>query len=290
MTPKPLHILFAGTSDFALPSLSLLAEDPAFRVDAVLTQEDKPVGRKQDLTPPPVKREALRLGLPVFQPRDIRREFFTLELEKPDVLVAVSYGQILSQEILDFPRIAAVNVHASLLPRFRGASPIQHAILEGDRETGVTIQKMVYELDAGPVYAQETTMIDPRETTVTLHDRLKVMGANLLMKTLKNLPDPVPQKGTVTLCHKLTRQDGLVDSAAMTAEEIDRKARALNPWPGVTLDSEGTTLKILETSLTPESDSFPLPCKGNTTLYLVRMQPAGKNPMSGGAWARGIRK
>lgn len=284
----PLRIVFLGTSPFAIPSLQALAADGAFRVDAVITQPDRPVGRKQSLTPPPVKEAALALGLRVLQPAKIRTEWTSLGLERPAFLVVVSYGQLLPEDLLAFPQTAPVNVHASLLPRWRGASPLQHALLAGDAETGVTVQQMVRGLDAGPILSQERTPIDPRETTPLLHDRLAQMGATLLRQTLLSPLHPVPQpQGGVTLCGKLTREDGVVDPSTMTAEEIDRRIRALTPWPGVTLPLKNETLKILETSLEAEPESITVPCADGTTLHLLRVQPAGKNPMSATAWARG---
>ncbi len=288
MSDPTLHILFLGTSSFAIPSLNTLAKEPRFHVDAVITQPDRPIGRKQILTPPPTKIAAQNLNLPVLQPEDLRKDFSALGLERPDFLVVVSYGQILSQEILDFPRIAPVNVHGSLLPRFRGASPIQHALLAGDKETGVTIQHMVKELDAGPILAQGKVTIEPRDTFVLLHDRLAAMGAELLQNTLiaPLLPVPQPTEGIVR-CGKLDRKDGDVDPSSMTAEEIDRKVRALTPWPGVTMTFYGEPVKILETDLQPQPRSTPLPCAGNSTLHLVTVLPAGKKPMSGAEWKRG---
>ncbi|MFA6038865.1 MAG: methionyl-tRNA formyltransferase [Candidatus Peribacteraceae bacterium] len=288
MGQSPLRIIFLGTSPFAVPALRLLAKEEAFHIEAVITQPDKPTGRKQALTPPAVKTAALELELPVLQPRAIRKEFLALGLQRPDFLVVVSYGQILSQEILDFPTAAPVNVHASLLPRFRGASPIQHAILAGDAETGVTVQHMVRELDAGPILSQVKVAMDPRETAQTLHHRLATLGATLLRDTLLRPLQPSPQaREGIVPCGKLTRKDGLSDPQAMTAEEIDRKVRALNPWPGVAFTVDGKQLKVLESSLELVPGSHPLPCAGNTTLHLVTVQPAGKRPMGGAEWARG---
>lgn len=286
----PLRIIFLGTSPFAVPSLEILTKDPAFSVEAVITQPDKPVGRKQMLTSPPVKTAAEERGLPVFQPQNIKREYAGFNLTRPDLLVTVSYGQILSQEILDVPLLAPVNVHASLLPRFRGASPIQHALLAGDVETGVTIQHMVRELDAGPILAQAKVTMEPRETAQILHDRLARLGATLLRDTLLRPLQTTPQPHYgITFCGKLTRIDGKVDPQVMTAEEIDRSVRALNPWPGVSFSHEGTTVKILASDLRLVPDAPPLPCANGTTLYLVTVQPAGKKPMTGAEWARGKR-
>lgn len=291
--PLPFSVWFLGTSSFAVPSLEALARDPRFSVDLVITQPDRPVGRKQVLTPPPIKETAERLGLKIMQPTNINKHFAGPNPNpnpnpntNPDFLVVVSFGQLLSQQLLDLPRVAPVNVHASLLPRWRGASPIHHAILAGDTESGVTVQKMVKELDAGPILAQEPERINPRDTYVTLHDRLAAKGSGLLIKTLTSTLRPVDQdRAGITLCRKLTRADGIADPKSMTAEEIDRKVRALNPWPSVTIGD----MKILETSLQSVSGSSPLNCKNGTVLHLISVQPAGGKPMIGSAWARGNR-
>lgn len=288
----PISIAFAGTSAFAIPSLQALLRDAAFRVDLVVTQPDKPAGRARVLTAPPVKLIAEEHGITIWQPKNINAEFphFQSATFNFPFLIVVSYGQILSEQVLSWPAVTPVNLHASLLPRWRGASPIQHAILAGDAETGVTVQRMDRELDAGPILAQAATTVAPRETFGTLHDRLSTMGAELLVATLKRPLQPVAQDPSkVTLCRKLTRADGVVNLATMTAEEIDRKVRALNPWPGVTLAIGGQTLKLIETHLEPKPESQTLPCKDGTILHLVTVQPPGKTPMSGTAWTRGVR-
>ncbi|OGJ58997.1 methionyl-tRNA formyltransferase [Candidatus Peribacteria bacterium RIFCSPHIGHO2_01_FULL_51_9] len=284
-------VYFCGTPEFALPSLQALIHDPHFSVDVVITQPDKPVGRKKIITPPPVKLLAEQNDISIFQPKNINREFFlrfSQSDRRPDFLVVVAYGQILSQDILDFPSVMPVNVHASLLPHWRGASPIQHAILFGDTETGITIQKMVYALDAGPILAQETLPINDGETTLTLQDRLAHRGARLLIDTLKHLHNPQIQDETeASYCSKLTRADGRVDPSIMDALTIDRRVRALHPWPGVHCAIEGQTLKILQSSLVPTPDSSPLSCARHSTLHLMIVQIPGKKPVSGAAWARG---
>lgn len=289
MTPvTPLHILFAGTPAFAVPSLKALADNPSFMIDLVITQPDKPVGRKGIVTPPPVKVAAEKLGIPVWQPADINKEEMPTPnplRPTPDFLVVVAYGQLLKEPLLALPKIAPVNVHASLLPRWRGASPIQHAILAGDSETGVAVQRMVKALDEGPILAQEKTRIGARETFTELHDRLAKTGAHLLVQTLLSDAKPKPQtESGVTLCKKLTRASGAVDPSLMTAIEIDRRVRAFHPWPGVTMEG---SLKILESALQSAPGDVPLPCKDDTTLYLLTVQPAGGKPMSGEEWKRG---
>jgi methionyl-tRNA formyltransferase len=290
MSLQPFSIIFAGTSAFAVPSLRALAADPAFTITLVITQPDRPVGRKGAITPPPVKVVAQELGLPVFQPERLNKEWQKEEakLKACDFLVVASFGQILSQEVLDLPRQMSVNVHASLLPLWRGASPLQHAILVGDKVSGVTIQKMMKELDAGPILAQESTDLDPRETWQTLHDRLAVMGAKLLAETLKQPLQVTEQDASkATLCGLLSREDGVCDPKKQTADEIDRRVRALNPWPGVTLNVNGETLKILEATTVNDSTGYPVPCLNDTLLFLQTVQPAGKKPMKAEDWARG---
>jgi len=300
------HIVFCGTPIFAVPALKALTEDPAFIVDLVITQPDRPVGRKHLMTSPPVKIAAEQLGLPIFQPQNINKELLPY-LHSPafakasagkqfsminfQFLVVVAYGQILSKEILDLPRIAPVNLHASLLPRWRGASPIEHAILAGDQKTGVTIQRMVETLDAGPILAQKTIDIDPRETTETLRLRLAQLGTLLLTETLKNPLSPTPQEKTgVTLCYKLTRNSGIIDPKQMTAVDLDRHVRALAEEPGIHCTIDGFPLRILQTKIHPSKGAIPLSCTEGTTVYIAKVQPPGKNGMTGDAWLRGHRR
>lgn len=287
----PFHIVFCGTPLFAVPTLKALAEDPSFSVDLVITQPDRKQGRQQVITPPPVKIAAAKLGLPVFQPTHINQELTALRSRltaRPDFLIVVAYGQILSQETLDLPHIAPVNLHASLLPRWRGASPIEHAILAGDQTTGITIQRMVEDLDAGPTLAQATIDIHPRETTETLRLRLAHLGATLLIETLKKPLHPVPQQQTgVTLCHKLTRNSGMIDPKRLTAVDFDRHVRALAEEPGIHCTIHDFPLRILQTALLPSQETFPLSCAEGTTVYLAEVQPPGKKRMTGNAWLRG---
>lgn len=284
----PSSVVFLGTSAFAVPSLKALAADPAFGVQLVISQPDRPVGRKQTITPPPVKAAAKERAIPVIQPEKANMEFGERKqfasLPRPEFLVVVSYGQILSQAILDWPTVAAVNVHASLLPLLRGASPLQHSILHNFTQTGVTVQKMAKELDAGPILGQATVEMHPRETFTTLHDRLAVLGAELLLSTLKKPLVPREQDATkATFCGKLTKEDGIADPAAMTAEEIDRRVRALSPWPGVSIRGN----KILTTSLEHGPDALAVPCAKNTTLFVTGIQPPSGKPMTGKAFSLG---
>lgn len=286
-------IVFCGTPDFAVPSLRALVESGLFDVRLVISQPDRPVGRSGRVIPTAVKKAAIDLGLETWQPEKLNvqmEEGNYKAAERPDFLVVVAYGQLLSSKVLEWPTIAPINVHGSLLPRWRGASPIEHAVLHGDNETGIAVQRMVKDLDAGPILGVVKTPIGERETASQLRERLAPMGAALLVDVLsKPLAEtPQPTDG-VTICRKLSRDDGKADPAAMTAIEIDRMARALYPWPGVTATVRGREVKILETALEPTATSTQLVCKDDTTLELVMVQEAGKKAMTGAEWARGVR-
>lgn len=285
---KKQTVFFLGTPEFAVPSFQALVKNSAFDVQLVITQPDKPVGRKQIIAPSPVKVAAEEYGIPVFQPEKLNTAWSERPVQmQPDFLVVVAYGQLLNDEVLNAAAIAPVNVHASLLPRWRGASPLQHSILHGDSETGVTVQRMVKELDAGPILGRAAITMDSRETLQTLHDKLSLLGADLLIKTLSEPLHPQEQDTSlVTHCTKLKREDGDVDTQAMTAEEIDRKVRALVPWPGVRMELNGTTVKIWETALQENEHALPLSCKDNTILYLLTLQAEGKKPVRGDEWKR----
>lgn len=283
---KKQTIVFLGTSQFSVPSLQELAKDPSFDVLAVITQPDRPAGRKMTLTPPPVKTEAMKLGLPVLQPEKMNTAFgeISTKFPRPDFLVVVSYGQILSDDVLAWPTKAAVNVHASLLPLLRGASPLQHAVLQNLSESGVTVQRMVKELDAGPILSSASVKLSPRETSASLHDTLKVRGAELLVQTLQVPLVETPQDASMaTFCGKLEKSAGVAEPERMNAETIDRMVRALSPWPGVSIRGN----KILETSLQLESGSLTVPCADGTMLSVLRIQPPGGTPMSGADFIRG---
>lgn len=230
-----------------MPSLQAIV-DAGHRVELVVTQPDRP-GHRLRLTSPPVKGAADELGLALFQPDRIRAPESVARLAglRPDVIVVVAYGQIIPRSLLQIPSQGAVNVHASLLPRHRGAAPINHAILAGDRVTGVTIMRMDEQLDHGPILARSETEIGPHEDAVSLADRLAPMGAALLLEVLARLPElrPVEQDhSAATLAPKLSRQDGELEWD-LDAIEIDRRVRGLLPWPGVTLPLGGSRVKVL---------------------------------------------
>ncbi len=237
MSTSP-RIVFMGTPDLAQVILSRLLDSGVGQVVGVVAQPDRPVGRHLELTPPPVKAEALRRGLPVLQPLKARDPGFVEQLRQwaPDVVVVAAYGQILPQALLGVPRLGCLNIHTSLLPRWRGAAPIQWAIAEGDAESGVCLMRMEASLDTGPVLATVRTPITDSDTGRTLHDRLAELGGRLLVDTLpaylegKVAPVVQPTEG-VTYARKISREDGRIDWKR-PARELWRRQRAFDPWPG----------------------------------------------------------
>lgn len=238
-----------GTPDFAVPTLKALIAH--YDVLGVVTQPDRPAGRKQELTPPPVKIAAQEAGIPVIQPEKLRRPESIEDLQQwePDVYVVAAFGQILPQKVLDIPYYGSINVHASLLPRWRGAAPIHAAIRYGDKETGVTIMKMDAGLDTGPMLSQATVEITPDETGQSLHDKLSVVGAELLINTLPGYlsgaiePHPQPEDG-VTYAPQIKKEEGEINWTH-DADSIELLVRAFTPWPGTFTFWNGKQLKII---------------------------------------------
>lgn len=232
-----LKIIFMGTAELSCASLEKLAGNPPFQINAVVTQPDKPSGRELKLHPPPVKVLAQKLALPVLQPPKARHEPFISELRaaSPDLIVVAAYGHILPQAILDLPRFGCLNVHTSLLPKYRGAAPIQWAIANGETETGVTIMKMDAGMDTGAIVAQRRTPISPQDDSATLHDRLAHLGAELLLETIPSYVAgtllPKPQPGDASYAPKIKKEDGHV-VWKLPAETILNRLRAFLPWPG----------------------------------------------------------
>jgi methionyl-tRNA formyltransferase len=241
-------VVFMGTPEFAVPVLKMLIS--AHDVIGVVTQPDRPVGRSRQIQPPPIKIVALEAGIPVFQPEKLRRPEAIAELKQwsSDVYVVAAFGQILPQAVLDIPPYGSINVHASLLPRWRGAAPIQAAIRAGDSETGITIMLMDAGLDTGPMLSQRTIPIAPDETGESLHDKLSPLGAELLQETLPGYlsgdiePQPQPSEG-VTLAPQITKEQGQIDWT-QDAATIERLVRAFTPWPGTYTTWNGKQLKI----------------------------------------------
>ncbi len=298
------RLVFMGTPDFAVPTLRALLEAPAFQVAGVVTQPDRPAGRGQGLRPSPVKLVAQAAGVPVFQPKTLRtpEAFAQLAAWQPDLIVVAAFGQILRQNVLDLPRHGCVNVHASLLPRWRGAAPIQAAIRAGDTETGVTIMRMDAGLDTGPILAQRAIPITPRETGQSLHDRLALLGAELLLETLPAylagtlIPRPQPNdESLITYAGQIAKEDGAINWRE-SAIAIDRLVRAFTPWPGTFTTWNGQLLKIIAGQpvtgmaepgvVVPYADTFAIGTGDG--LYLPEMvQLAGRKAVKAADFLRG---
>ncbi len=299
------RIVFMGTPQFSVPSLLALCD--AHEVAGVVTQPDRPAGRGRCVVFSPVKEAALAHSIPVWQPRSLRapeaRE--PIAAWRPDVIVVAAFGQILPPEVLALPPHACLNVHASLLPRYRGAAPIPAAILAGDATTGVTLMRMDVGMDTGPILAQAEMPIGPEDTTGSLTAALAELGARLLVERLPGwmagAVTEQPQDGALaTYCRPLKKEDGLLDWSA-PAVQLDRQVRACHPWPGAHTAWRGQMLKVLRARPQPAWAGEGEPGRvvllpgslgvvtGQGLLELVEVQPAGKRPMGAGEFARGQR-
>ena len=282
-----MRIIFMGTPDFSVPVLQALV-DAGHDVAGVYCQPPRPAGRGKKDRPSPVQVRAEALGLQVRHPTSLRDadEIAALAALGADVAVVVAYGLILPQAVLDAPKYGCLNIHASLLPRWRGAAPIHRAIMAGDAETGVCIMQMEAGLDTGPVMTREALAIGAQETTGELHDRLSVMGARLIVDTLQGLPmkaEPQPDEG-VTYAAKIDKAEARVDWAK-PAEDVDRLIRSLSPFPGAWCDVAGERVKLLGSKLADGSggpgdvlDGFTIAC-GAGAVEVTQVQRAGKKPM-----------
>ncbi|MBU1953814.1 methionyl-tRNA formyltransferase [Patescibacteria group bacterium] len=252
--PEKIKVVFMGTPDFAVPPLQALISAENIEVSAVITQEDKKVGRKQIVTPPPVKILALENQIPVLQPPGLKNNAKIVKLLqdlRPDFIVVVAFGRILPETILKIPKYCCINIHGSLLPKYRGASPIEEALRRGDKETGLTFIKMTGEMDAGPVLHIQRLPIDPADTSLTLRVKLSVLASTLLPAVLQDYVDevitPIPQdESKSTRCHKIIKADGFIDPVKMTANEISNCIRAFTSWPGCFLIIGNKKLKLIE--------------------------------------------
>ncbi|MBP6207916.1 MAG: methionyl-tRNA formyltransferase [Anaerolineales bacterium] len=302
-----IRVVFMGSPEFALQSLSSLAADQAYQVVGVVTQPDRSSGRGRELKAPPVKTLALELNIPVMQPEKLRQPEAMSQLQewKPDLIVVTAFGQLLKKDVLEMPQYGCINVHASLLPRWRGAAPVNASILAGDEETGVTIMQMDVGLDTGPMLAKRSIRINPTDTTGSVLGALSTLGADLLLETLPqylsgNLkPVPQPADGS-TYAPMLKKEDGLLDFTH-SAVELERRVRAMNPWPGAWFEWNGNLLKVAKASVTDAMSGLasgsrltvegrPAVVCADGTLILDEVQPSGKKVMPGKAFLSGARE
>ncbi|MBU1105443.1 MAG: methionyl-tRNA formyltransferase [Candidatus Riflebacteria bacterium] len=300
MSNAPLRLVFMGCPQFAVPSLERLTQDPHFSVVAVYCMPDRPKGRGKKSSPTPIKSFANDHGLPVLSPATFRQApdaIETLRNFAPDFLVVVAYGLILPQSVLDIPKIAAVNLHASILPEYRGPSPIHQALLDGRNETGNTVMLMSKGMDEGDILAVETMSISPNEDFTAIHDRLSIMGSDLLVDTLKEFSagkiTPRPQQHeAATYTAKVTPQTARIKWSE-TAEKINNQIRAMNPAPGAWFEDVGERIKVFKAATAESVNARPgtileqrpesgvlVACGEGTSLRLLELQRAGKGRLS----------
>lgn len=306
MADTPLRVIFMGTAELACPSLAALSQWGGSEVVSVVTQPDRPRGRKLQLQPSCVKQCAEKLGLPLQQPRTLRDDaaFDTLAALEPDLIIVAAYGQILPSAVLDLPPHGCLNVHASILPRYRGAAPIQWALLNGDNETGVTIMRMDAGLDTGDIVTEARTPIGAHDNSQTLHDRLAEMGAELLIKTVPGyvsgdiVPQPQTEEGA-SHARKIRKADGRMNWEA-PAHELLRRIRAFTPWPGAFTElpaQEERLLKIWEAEvmdgdgpagevIVADESGIVVAC-GEQALRLTTVQRNGGKRMAAADFLRG---
>jgi methionyl-tRNA formyltransferase len=293
-----MRLVFCGTPLFAVPTLERLAA-AGHELQLVVTQPDRPQGRGMELTAPPVKQSALKLGLPILQPEKIKKnEDFQSRLSalQPDAIIVVGYGRIIPPWMLELPRYGNINVHASLLPKYRGAAPIQWAIAQGETVTGVTTMHLNEGLDTGDVLLQKELPIQLEDTAVTFAPRLSELGADLLIETLRGLEAktiiPIPQDhAQATLAPILKKEDGLIDFNR-TASEIHNRLRGFQPWPGAHTHFRGKSLKFISarpddtpSNLAPGElrvgdEKLFVGCGSRTVLQLLQLQPEGKKALT----------
>ncbi|KAF0111502.1 MAG: methionyl-tRNA formyltransferase [Chloroflexi bacterium] len=297
-----LNIVFLGSPDFAVAILKMLASK--FIITGVVTQPDRPAGRGKILTPPPVKALAEELGIPTMQPERLKNpdSFSQLQAWKPDLIVVAAFGQILRQNVLDLPKYGCINVHASYLPRWRGAAPIQAAILNGDPFSGVSIMKMDAGIDTGAVLSQEKVTLAEDETLSSLTQKLADAGSKLLVDTLPpylegTLKPKDQENKNATYAPMLKKEDGRLDFT-QSSVAIDRKVRALNDWPGTFTEVKSQILKIRKVKSIDSQhhkaglrcivEKYPAIGTPDGLIVLLEVQPTGKKWMSGADYLRGI--
>lgn len=294
-----------GTPDFSVPILRMLY-DEGYSIAAVVTQPDRPVGRKRILTPPPVKEEALKLGLKVLQPEKLKgsEELQEILALNPDLVVTAAFGQILPKELLDAPKLGCINVHASLLPKYRGGAPIHQAIIDGEEKTGVTIMYMAEKLDAGDIISQREIPIEESDHTGIMFEKLSFLGRDLLKETLPSIiagtNDRIPQdESKATFAHNISRDQERIDWSK-SAKDIYNQVRGLHPWPIAYTTFQGENVKIWWAKVGEpnfdgrpgeivkiEKKSFEV-ATGKGTVQILEIQPAGKKRMSAEEYLRGV--
>jgi len=296
-----MRIVFIGAGEIGVPTLQALLKSE-YAVVAIVTQPDKPVGRARKIEPPPIKKAMAGSKMPILQPARIKEREAIEEVRTlaPDVIVVAAYGQILPRDVLEIPKVACLNLHASLLPRWRGAAPIQAAIAAGDQETGITVMYMDEGVDTGDILLQRRIEIRPDESGGSLHDRLAQIAPDALLESLgllvKGSAPRIPQDNTlVTYAPKLKREDGKIDWSE-PAEAIERKIRAFNPWPGAFMAIDGRNLKIFSASIVDlsgkpgeilGSEKEFIIAAGERALSLDEVQLEGKRRMSATEFLRG---
>lgn len=298
-----IRVIFMGTPEFSLPGLSKLLANEKFELVGVFTQPDRPIGRDQKLNFPPVKKLALENNLAIFQPEKIKNEIETIRNLKPDLIVVIAYGKIIPQSILDIPTYGCINVHASLLPKYRGAACLNAPILNGDEETGVTIMQMEAGLDTGPILRQAKIKLSGSETLEMVHDKLSLLGGDLLAPTLSDfiageITPQIQDDSQASYIKVLSKEDGKIDWAK-TAEEIERMVRAYNPWPGTYALLEDKTVKIIEAKneilnineheigeVFLINGEMAVQC-GQDSIVILKLQLEGKKIMTSGDFLRG---
>ncbi len=294
-----------GTPDFSVPILQTLFQS-SYKIVLVVTQPDRPKGRKKELTAPPVKKAAVKLGIPVFQPEKLSKEYEEILSYEADLIVTAAYGQLLPKEVLDYPPYGCINVHASLLPELRGGAPIHYSILEGKKETGITIMYMVEKLDAGDIISQEKVPILHTDHVGTLHDTLSIVGAKLLLDTLPSIFNQTNERSQqdeskATFAANITREQEKIDWTKSN-EAVYNQIRGLHPWPVAYTTFNGERLKIWWANVDnkvyvnkqpgeivhiTQDESFTVVCGNNRGVIITEFQPAGKKRMKVSEFLRG---
>ncbi|MCD6109273.1 methionyl-tRNA formyltransferase [bacterium] len=302
-----MKVIFFGTPQFAVPFLDHLEENDEIEIEAIVTQPDKPVGRKMEIAEPPVKKFAKEAGITVLQPEKIKDNPEFINLLKglnPDFIVVIAYGAILPREILDIPKYDCINIHASLLPKYRGASPIQSALLNGDNKTGLSFMSLDENLDTGDIYLLKKFNIGKTDTSKSLSEKLSNFGAVMLPYILHDIKDgiftPIPQdESLATYCHKISKTDALVNPKEEKTNDIYNKLRAFTPWPGIYMIFKNKRLKLLEMNIhngrekinagmLKNSDGKILLGTKDGTLEITKLQPEGKRPLSAKEFINGF--